>query len=271
MFSSKLYRATALIAGVGSCGWYAYKHDMRERVGTSLKAASTESTQRFRDVNGTFQRWDDNWDKRKILNLDKDAPKPTATRHYILIRHGQYNLKGATDSEKILTSLGREQAELTGKRLEELGLNVERIFESTMTRAKETSSIIQKSLQGVEVSQTDLLREGAPICPEPSHPAWEPPEHEFFADGARIEAAFRRHFHRASPKQEKDSVEVYVCHGNVIRYMACRALQFPPEGWLRIGLRHCSITWITVRPNGKVSLRCLGDAGHLPPDKLTFN
>lgn len=274
MFTSKLYRATAAIVGVGSCGWYAYNynHDMKERFGSSLIAASTENTEAFPDVS---QHWDDNWDKRKALYLDKDSCKPTATRHYILIRHGQYNLNGSNDSEKKLTSLGREQAKLTGKRLETLlpglGLNVEEIFESTMTRAKETSGIIQKSLPGVKVSQTDLLREGAPIRPIPSIRKWEPAEHEFFADGARIEAAFRKHFHRACPKQEKDSVEVYVCHANVIRYIACRALQFPPEGWLRMSLHNCSITWITVRPNGRVSLRCLGDAGHLPPDKLTFN
>lgn len=33
--------------------------------------------------------------------------KPTATRHLILIRHGQYNTDGITDDERILTALGR--------------------------------------------------------------------------------------------------------------------------------------------------------------------
>ena len=37
-------------------------------------------------------------------------------------------------------------------------------------------------------------------------------------DGARIEAAFRKYFHRAEPQQEKDSYEIIVCHANVIRY-----------------------------------------------------
>ena len=31
------------------------------------------------------------------------------------------------------------------------------------------------------------------------------------------------------------------------RYFVCRALQFPPEAWLRISLKHASITWITIR------------------------
>ena len=43
-----------------------------------------------------------------------------------------------------------------------------------------------------------------------------------FRDSARIEAAFRKYFHRASPRQKHDSYEVLVLHGNVIRYMTCR-------------------------------------------------
>lgn len=45
---------------------------------------------------------------------------------------------------------------------------------------------------------------------------------QFFEDGARIEAAFRKHIHRADPKQKQDSYEVIVCHANVIRYFVCR-------------------------------------------------
>jgi len=45
---------------------------------------------------------------------------------------------------------------------------------------------------------------------------------QFFQDGARIEAAFRRYFYRADTSQEKDSYEILVCHANVIRYFVCR-------------------------------------------------
>lgn len=34
------------------------------------------------------------------------VPKATATRHIFLIRHGQYNLKGETDADRVLTPLG---------------------------------------------------------------------------------------------------------------------------------------------------------------------
>lgn len=48
-----------------------------------------------------------------------------------------------------------------------------------------------------------------------------------------------------------------------------RALQFPPEGWLRLSLNNGSITWLTIRPNGRVSLRTFGDSGHMLPEAIT--
>lgn len=271
MFSSKAYK-TVTVVGVSTCALYACKDNIKKNFGNVwLNAAVSEP---YRDFCKPYQPvWDDNWDKRELTLKQKEdgAAKPTATRHIILIRHGQYNLDGETDEKRVLTPLGKEQAHLTALRLKELDIGISTIYESTMTRAKETSSIIQKVFPNVEVKASDLLREGAPIAPVPSHPTWVPAPKDFHADGPRIEAAFRKFVHRASPKQERDSVEVFVCHANVVRYIVCRALQFPAEGWLRLGLRHCSITWITVRPNGKVSLRCLGDSGHFPPDKLTFN
>lgn len=48
-----------------------------------------------------------------------------------------------------------------------------------------------------------------------------------------------------------------------------RALQFPPEGWLRMSLNNGSITHLVIRPNGRVALRTLGDTGFMPPDKIT--
>lgn len=65
--------------------------------------------------------WDFDWDRRDPASLvppsksriDNDEKseklskqvRPTATRHLLLIRHGQYNLGGASDEEKTLTQL----------------------------------------------------------------------------------------------------------------------------------------------------------------------
>lgn len=252
---------------------------------TVLQAAQPAWTPASHTPTPTGHAWDFNWDKRDPSALtngkkkesttedpssEQDNGKPKATRNILLIRHSQYNLSGITDKERILTPLGREQAEFTGKRLAALGLKYDVLVHSSMARATETANIINKHLSGlgVELVSCDLLREGAPIEPVPPVTHWKP-DAVYHEDGARIEAAFRRYIHRADPKQKEDSYEIIVCHANVIRYFVCRALQFPPEGWLRMGLNNGSITWLTIRPSGRVALRTLGDAGFMPPDKLT--
>lgn len=40
-------------------------------------------------------------------NEQIEKAKSKAVRHLFLIRHGQYNLDGATDKERVLTELGR--------------------------------------------------------------------------------------------------------------------------------------------------------------------
>jgi len=64
---------------------------------------------------------------------------------------------------------------------------------------------------------------------------------------------------------------VLVCHNNIIRYFVCRALQLPPEAWLRLKGDNCAITEIVVYPNGRVSLHRFGDTGHLPIDMQTYH
>ena len=114
----------------------------------------------------------------------------------------------------------------------------------------------------------------------------------------RIEEAFQKYFYRAPPplsvekrpnEEDKDSdtrttttsddkeqrprheFEIIVCHANVIRYFMCRALQLPPEVWLRYCPFNCSITYIMIRPTGTVTCRMMGDIGHLPYDMATFS
>ncbi|CAG2254351.1 PGAM5 [Mytilus edulis] len=231
-------------------------------------------------------KWDYNWDRRDpnilvkpdkstegttekdLKDVENEIKKrtPTASRHLLFIRHGQYNTDGKTDFDRYLTELGKKQADLTGQRLKEMGHDYSVLVSSTMTRAKQTADIVAKSIPDVPREETDILREGAPIPPEPPIGNWRPEKNQFYQDGARIEAAFRRYVHRADPEQKTDSFEVVVCHANVIRYFVCRALQLPPEAWLRLSLNHGSITWITVRPSGRVGLRTLGESGFMPAD-----
>lgn len=65
------------------------------------------------------------------------------------------------------------------------------------------------------------------------------------------------------------SVSIMLFSNDFYLILFCRALQLPPEAWLRITLNHGSITWLSIRPNGLVGLQCLGDSGHLPQELLT--
>ncbi|BFZ19125.1 hypothetical protein BsWGS_22164 [Bradybaena similaris] len=231
-------------------------------------------------------KWDPNWDRRdprslmppskagegdSEFNKKLKAHTPTASRHILLIRHGQYFDNANNDKDRFLTSLGRSQAEMTGQRLKDLDLPYSILISSTMTRAIETAEIINKYLPDIEHVTDDSLREGAPIPPEPPLGSWKPEQKQFFQDGARIESAFRKYFHRADPGQKEDSYEIIVCHANVIRYFICRALQFPGEAWLRFSLANCSISHIVVRPSGRVTVTAAGDHGHIPGSSISFS
>jgi len=232
-------------------------------------------------------KWDSNWDRREPKSLVKPPvdlndsksqnnynqkikdKKSIATRNIYLIRHGQYNLKGETDIEKKLTELGRKQALYTGERLSQLNLPWTSITQSTLTRAVETCSLIQKHLPAnIPLKSSDMLVEGAPVPPDPPNKHWKP-ELYFYRDGARIEAAFRKFIHRAPPEQKEDSYELIICHANVIRYFVMRALQLTPEAWLRLSLDHASITVLSVVPNGRVILRNYSESGYMPPSDIS--
>ena len=130
--------------------------------------------------------WDFNWDRMGHSSAtnphapEGESPsvvKPSATRTLILIRHGQYEHGQDDPDKRILTALGREQAMMTGERLREMGEKYTTLHYSTMPRATETANIISKSLPDVPTKSCDMLREGAPIRPEPPHSTWKPEEY----------------------------------------------------------------------------------------------
>uniref|UniRef100_A0A1I7SRL1 Serine/threonine-protein phosphatase PGAM5, mitochondrial n=1 Tax=Bursaphelenchus xylophilus TaxID=6326 RepID=A0A1I7SRL1_BURXY len=281
MWRSRKVLATAATAAVLGGTTYAYGDQLKVRTAYLLSQEPTIIDQS--QVLFPRQQWDSNWDQRdpmSMVNKEKylaadpekrkemlEEHKPKATRNIFLIRHGQYHL----DSEKRnLTPLGQEQAQLLGERLAKTNIKYDVCVMSTMNRATETALLMLEKMDPTIPKESDsLLEEGAPYPPEPPLSSWKPSQ-KFYTEGARIEAAFRKYIHRASPRQKHDSYELIVCHANVIRYFVCRALQFPREGWLRLSLGNSSITWMVLRPNGAVSIRGLGDFGHLPHDKVSF-
>jgi serine/threonine-protein phosphatase PGAM5 len=260
-----------------------------ENVGTSCEGIPKEFQHLLRQHN--YPEWDYDWDG---LQTQK---KCRTTRHILLIRHGQYEERHDKDAQRVLTPLGRIQAEYTGERLSQMlhctaqgdendrhpptkcrlvGLHV-----SGMKRAQETADIIADHLLAnhqhwMRTPPDPLLNEGfpAPIIPLRRELGTLQSQATSIEESSdRIEQAFQKYVHRSFNQDENidHEFEIIVCHANIIRYFILRALQLPPEAWLRFSLFNCSISYLMIQPDGTVSVRMIGDTGHIPYQATTFS
>jgi serine/threonine-protein phosphatase PGAM5 len=193
---------------------------------------------------------------------------PPGTRTLYLIRHGLYDEDDPREEAvgKGLTEDGRTQARMTGARLAALGIPFDTLWTSPFTRARETAAIIAQSLAGLTPRLAPDLAECTPTT-------WR---NDIMADleageaeacVAQLERAFARFF---VPSAAGDRNELLVCHGNVIRWLWCRALGVDTAAWLGMAIANCSITVIQVKPDGASKLYLFGDASHLPVELQTY-
>jgi serine/threonine-protein phosphatase PGAM5 len=176
------------------------------------------------------------------------------TRTLVLLRHGQYEAEGVGS----LTSLGRDQARASARYLKTLPIDA--VWASTLVRARETAEIVAGAL-GKTYRTTRILREGLYSKVE----GYPVPASERQEDRERADRAFAQFFR----KSRRDRTELIVCHGNLIRYLVCRALRAPVPTWLRMTTSHCGLTRILVRGTGAVRVVSYNETSHLPPDLVT--
>lgn len=234
--------------------------------------------------------WDDDWDRyvrvpperqeeikdwfvppdNKIVQEREkfDEENNIGFRTIVMVRHGQYVL--GEDKYGDLTAVGLQQAALTGKRLAESlkGKKIRTIFHSDMPRAHQTAVEISKAFPGVAMVASPLLAEGIPAEPNPVSPgcpAYEPEE------GKRLEQGFRTFFARPVGEGNEESVDMLIGHGNCFRFFICRAMQIDPRFWLRMAIYNAGISSIELDSDGGVSVRGMGDVGHLPPNLVTYS
>jgi serine/threonine-protein phosphatase PGAM5 len=195
------------------------------------------------------------------------ATSPGARTLY-LVRHGLYDESDPRDEAvgRGLIEAGRTQAQLTGARLAALGVPFDTLWTSPLTRARETAAIIAQSLSGPAPQLAPELAECTPTT-------WREDVAATLAAGeaeacrAQLEQAFARFF---VPSPAGDRHELLICHGNVIRWLWCRALGVEPAAWLGMAIANCSLTVIQVKPDGACKLYVFGDAAHLPPELQTY-
>jgi broad specificity phosphatase PhoE len=191
-----------------------------------------------------------------------------ARRTVYLIRHGQHDSKNRSPDRREggLTALGRRQARLAARRLS--GLPIRAIYTSDLHRAAETAAILAEKFPRSPLRASRLLRECIPIIPArygeyfTAHHAAD----DLDRDRRQAIKAFERFF---KPSRGADCYEIVVCHGNLIRYFACRALHVTPEAWIDMDTHNCGITEITIEANS-MKLVSFNDTGHLPGTLRTF-
>lgn len=195
------------------------------------------------------------------------APAPEGIRFVTLIRHGAYDRVESADDRVAngLSALGRQQSRLLAKRLAGLPVKPRLLVTSDLARARETADVIGSALS-IRPEQDTLLAECTPPSSRPGLDQKQDPK-EMAACLANLEAAWAKYF-QASP--ERDTHDILVCHGNVIRWFVSRALANDVRHWTSLDIANASVTVIAVRPDGTTRLVLYSDVGHLPVDKQTW-
>ena len=201
----------------------------------------------------------------------RDAAQPTARGvHYLyLVRHGFYDRDTTATDDRVsngLNALGHEQARLAGARLAGLGIKFDRLISSEYLRAKQTADDMGGPLK-MTPTRDGLLNECTPSSSNARLMAGEKPEDVASCDSARA-VAWQRYF---VPTPDRDTYDVLVCHGNVIRWTLMRALGADTKRWSDQDIGNGSLSIIAVRPDGSIRLAMYSDVGHIPVEKQSWS
>ncbi len=188
-------------------------------------------------------------------------------RTIYLVRHGFYVADSTADPHfgPGLAPLGREQAGIVGRYLAGLPVRFESITSSMLTRARETADIMALTLR-MRVDRDSLWNECSPRSENPAQNRGNT-EAEILASDAQLEAAWAKYMR---PSPDADTHELIVAHGNVIRWMVAKTVAGDTRKWGTMDIAHCSLTVLTVRPDGSVRLVMFSDLGDLPLEKQTW-
>ena len=209
----------------------------------------------------------------KFLSHIREVAMQSSYRMIYLVRHGQYDMSVRGADGGGLTELGREQAHFAAKALEYLP--IDQIINSTMLRAIQTADIIAEYFTCDRI-HTDLVREAIPSIP-PRYAAHfidmmnrDPNfNHEAIHDDQqRADEAFDTFFIPPAISNV-DQHDIIVCHGNIMRYLTCKALGVNVDTWGKLDVDHCGITTISIDDQRRMRLVSHNETRHIPLDKLS--
>lgn len=191
-------------------------------------------------------------------------------RYIYMVRHGQYQT--AKRDQGLLTDMGEKQAQKTALTLNNIPFTT--IYHSTIIRAEQTAHIIAKEQENIPLVPTDLLRECVPSIPahmsalfSVNHPGTSPEEMTSCVD--QLQNFYDNHF---IPPEDNDVYELFVCHGNVIRYITAHALQVNAANiWLNMLIYNCGISHLMIDKLGQVYIITHNGIAHLPEELRTHN
>lgn len=201
--------------------------------------------------------------------LAQEPKRPSGAHYVYLIRHGMYDYDSTvTDDTRgnRLNALGHEQAALTGKRFAGLPIKVRSLVASPYLRALETAEDMGREMKMTPVVDT-LIHECTPSFESRPEYTRLASDEEMAACEANLAAAFAKYL---APTPDADTYDVLVAHGNVIRWLVCKAMGLDPKLWRRFTIGNCSVTALVVAPDGVVRMASYSDTGHLPVEKQTW-
>lgn len=145
-----------------------------------------------------------------------------------------------------------------------MDFKIDQIVHSSLPRAIETARIIQKKLNFRKPMRScGLLNECVPGFPSELRKRFgHTDKKKLKQNEAQMLHAYRKHFRPT----RRDSVEVLVCHGNVIRYLICKVLDVDTLAWRKIEILQCSVSVVKIRSKGanRRIVITVNDAGHIP-------
>jgi serine/threonine-protein phosphatase PGAM5 len=190
-----------------------------------------------------------------------------AARLITLVRHGHYLPDERADAARGpgLSALGVAQAHLAGARLAGGGSEFDALHVSPMQRARDTAAVIGMEFPQQRFTLIEDLKECTPSTRRSEITKDETPE-ALAACQAQLDRVFATYFQPAAGQERR---ELFVCHGNVIRYLVTRALGVETNAWLEMSVGHASLTRIRVEADGRFKVISVGDVGHLPTNLLT--